>query len=216
MKKSIQQVAAIGVAVMAAGLPVWAQDSADNLRAGEPYVGAEVGPAFQQNLYIRDAGRTVGLDAGVRGDVSAGFNLADQVAVEVETGAIDNRIRSEGTTIFGGNRAYLDQVPLMGNIIFRAPLLYGITPYIGGGAGGMVSQLSVRTFDHWTSDADVTFAYQGMAGVNVALNRHMDVGLGYHFIGTMDHVWFADDPTMYTPTGKTLTHAVVATFTFSF
>ncbi len=217
MKTSIRQLTAIGAtALLAGGAAQAQQDWADNLRAGEPYVSASVGPAIQQDLYLRNLGRNVGIDVGARADISMGFNLADWLAFEFQTGAMDNRIRSGGTAAFGGNSAYLQQVPLMGNLIFKAPLMYGITPYIGGGAGGIVSDLSVRQFNHWTDDADITFAYQAMAGVNVALTRHMDVGLGYEFLGSMDHVWFADDPTMYTPAGKTLSHSILAKFTFSF
>jgi opacity protein-like surface antigen len=193
-----------------------AQDFPDNLRAGQPYVSAGIGPAIQQDLYIRNLGRTFSFDPGVRADISGGFNLTDNLAAELQTGAIASQIRTGGTAAFGGNRAYLDQVPLLGNLIIRAPMEFGITPYVGVGAGGVVSDISVREFHHWDDDSDITFAYQAMAGVNVALTRHIDVGLGYRFLGTTAHTWFADDPNMYTPAGSTYTHAVLATFTLSF
>ena len=216
MKTSIRQLTVIGAVAMLASGAARAQDGSDNLRADEPYVSAGIGPAIQQDIYFRNLGRTVGVDAGARGDISMGFNLADNLAFEFQTGGIANRIRSANSGAFGGNNAYLQQVPLLGNIILKAPLMYGITPYIGGGAGGIVSDLSVHQLNHWTDDADLTFAYQGMAGVNVSLTRHIEVGLGYRFLGSMDHVWFADDPSLYTPAGKTISHSILATFTFSF
>ena len=65
-----------------------AQDFPDNLRAGQPYVSAGIGPAIQQDLYIRNLGRTFSFDPGVRADLSAGFNLTDNLAAELQTGAI--------------------------------------------------------------------------------------------------------------------------------
>jgi len=148
--------------------------------------------------------------------VHGGFNVTDNLAVEIETGALTSRIRNSGSGILGGNRAYLQQVPLLANVIFKAPLRGGVTPYIGGGVGGVVSDISLRQNSHWTDDADLTFAYQAMAGVTFTFARHFDVGFGYKMLGTGDHTFFRDDPALYTPTGKTISHSLLATFTFSF
>jgi len=236
MKKTILQLSAMGATALFAVTVANAQDTlgagaprldvpkifdagggdADNLRAGEPYVGADLGPVFQQDLYIRNAGRTVSMDTGVRGDLFAGFNVADNLALGMETGASSSRIRNSSVGVLGGNRAYLEQVPLLMDVILKAPLMGGVTPYIGGGIGGVVNDISVRQNGHWTDDADATFAYHAMAGVTFAFARHFDVGLGYRFLGTPDHVFFPDDPTLYTPTGKIFSHSVLATFVFSF
>jgi hypothetical protein len=55
-----------------------------------------------------------------------------------------------------------------------------------------------------------------MAGVKFTLNRNMEVGVGYKFLGTPPHTWFRDDPNLYTRSGQMFSHSILATFTFNF
>ena len=214
MKMKLLTLTALCGAAFAA-TPAWAQY---NLHAGQFYVHADAGVAKPQDLLLRNTGETVSIDAGSQVDVSAGFNALDFMAVELQTGATWNRLHTDGVTLgsISGNRTEMTQVPMMANVIFKVPLADRVTPYIGGGAGGVATSIDIRRNHHWTGDSDVTFAYQGMAGVEVAITEHISVGVGYRLLGTTDHTWFADDPAMYMPTGKTITHAGVANFTWTF
>jgi opacity protein-like surface antigen len=69
-----------------------------------------------------------------------------------------------------------------------------ITPYLGGGMGFATVSLSNTkgvdansgALNHrvFKSDDDTVFAYQAGAGVDVALNRHLSLDVGYRYFGT--------------------------------
>jgi hypothetical protein len=44
----------------------------------------------------------------------------------------------------------------------------------------------------------------------------VELGVGYRFLGTTAHTWFANTPNLYTPTGQTFSHSIMATLTVSF
>ena len=72
-------------------------------------------------------------------------------------------------------------------------------PYVGAGIGGAVTELEVYQHHFYASDTDITPAYQALAGVRFTLNRHTEMGVGYRFLATTSHTWFADSPGLYTP-----------------
>lgn len=188
------------------------------------YLNADVGGSLQQSMSLKNLGARIGFNAGTRGDVSFGYNIINQLAVEFETGFIWNSINNSGPQIISpvADRADLYQVPLLANLVFKVPLRCGLTPYIGAGAGGDVSTLQLTrgsfddSFDHHRSDTDFTFAYQGMAGLKYALGWNMEVGVGYKFFGTLDHSYFGDQSDLYVHTSPTLSHSILATFTWHF
>lgn len=188
------------------------------------YLNADLGGSLLQSMSVKNLGARIGFDAGIRADVSFGYNIVNQLAVEFETGVIWNSINDSGPQIISpvADRANLRQFPLLVNLIFKVPLRCGLTPYIGAGAGGDFSTLelsrgsSFNSFDHHTSDTDVTFAYQGMAGLKYALASNMDIGVGYKFLGSLDHRYFGDDPNLYVHFSPTYSHSILATFTWHF
>jgi OOP family OmpA-OmpF porin len=213
MKKTIGLMAGIGAASFLGAATGLAQNY-----PGEVYFNGSLGGALQQDMRVKNAGGKVGFDPGVRFDFSGGINFSPYISAELETGIIGNRLDTfNGISLSSmGQHGYLTQVPLLANLIFRAPLRYGITPYIGGGVGGVASTLYLRQPGDRDSDTDINFAYQGMAGVKFALNRNMEVGVGYKFLGTPPHTWFRDDPNLYTRSGQMFSHSILATFTFNF
>jgi opacity protein-like surface antigen len=183
------------------------------------YLDGDVGGNLVQDLHIRGAGGGKNqVDPGARADVAFGIKWSPYVATEIETGVMGNWLdTSAGQPLSAvSSRAYLNQFPLLGNVIFSAPCAFGLTPYIGGGAGGIGSVLHSRLNGDWDHDGDFTFAYQGEAGLKFAITRSIDVGVAYKFLGTLDHTWFNDDPARRVATGNIYNHSILATFTWTF
>ena len=153
------------------------------------YVKADIGPSFTEGIHSKNAPGNIDVDPGIRGDVSFGCNFNRFLAGEFEIGSLANTLDTGyGQLNAVAYDATLYQVPFLGNLIFKLPLGAGVTPYIGAGAGGVADSLYLRTTGHyWAYDTDFTFAYQAMAGVDIALNDRMSVGIGYKFLGSLDH-----------------------------
>jgi opacity protein-like surface antigen len=185
---------------------------------GDIYFNAELGGVLQQDLIVRSAGQRAPVDAGIGGNLNLGFDITDALAIELQTGAASSSINTSGSTVpsFVGNDVNLYQVPILANVVFRAPLPGGLTPYVGAGFGGVVSELELNHHRFYQSDTDITPGYQAMAGVKCALNRFTELGVGYRFLGTTAHTWFANNPSAYTATGPTFSHSIVATLNLSF
>ena len=184
------------------------------------YFSVDAGGILMQHLIVNNVGgQRVSADPGFRTDFAFGYNFSPFFATEIETGVIANQLDTSSGAIpfyLGGNN-YLYQVPILANFILKAPLRYGIKPYIGAGAGGVASTLYLDSnFNGYTSDTDFTFAYQGLAGVKWSINRHMELGIGYKFLGTLDHTWFGNNPALVTQTGNVYTHSIMASFTWRF
>jgi OmpA-OmpF porin, OOP family len=191
--------------------------------AGRFYVNADLGGSLLQDVTIKNLGTKVSFEPGVRGDVSFGYNVIGPMAVEFETGSIWNSLDGANRQMVfpGSEHVDLYQVPFLGNMVFRVPLKCGLTPYIGAGLGGVASTLDVRFpetfgFHRHESDTDFTFAYQGMAGLKYAFASDMEVGVGYKFLGTLDHSWFGGNPFLVTETKPTYSHSIMASFTYRF
>jgi opacity protein-like surface antigen len=224
MKNSITYLSAVAVAAATLIIAVpagRAQDRPGVVYVMKPvpfYISGQVGGELMQDLNIKNAGGAKNhVDPGFRTSVSIGADLSDYVAAEFETGVLGNQLdTSSGQPLSGlGDNVYLYQVPLLANIIFKAPFRDGITPYIGGGAGGMASTLYLKRGDDWSSDTDFNFAYQAMAGIKFALNRNMEIGLGYKFLATPDHTWFPND-SRFVRSGQMFSHSILASFTWTF
>ncbi len=187
-------------------------------QAGDIYFNADLGGVLTQDLIVRSAGTKVPFDPGIGGNLSLGFDITDALAVELQTGATSSSLNTSANTVpaFGGFDVNFYQVPLLANVIFKAPIPGGLTPYVGAGAGGVFSELDMHHRGFYQSDTDATFGYQALAGVRVALNRYTELGVGYRFLGTTAHTWFANNPAAYTATGPTFAHSILATLTISF
>lgn len=187
-------------------------------QAGNGYFNFDMGGVLQQDLIIRSAGQSLPIDPGFGGNFSFGYNFTDALAAEFQTGFNESGIdtSSSQAAVFSGFSADMYQIPVMGNVIFRVPIPGGLTPYVGAGYGGVSTTLETWHRGYYRSDSDFTPAYQVLAGVKVTLNHHTEVGVGYRFLATTAHTWFADSPTLYTATGPTFAHYITATITVSF
>ena len=187
---------------------------------GQFYIGADVGGSIMQDMNVRNANAKMAFDPGTRTDFIFGFQVAPPVSLELETGVIWNSLRT-GNGLFIStiaDRGDMYQVPVLANVVYRIPLCPHAWAYIGGGAGGVATELDYHhtvEFRH-ANDTDFTFAYQGMCGIKYAVAPNMEVGLGYKFLGTLSHTWFNNDPILLTQTDPAYSHSFLASFTWRF
>lgn len=80
---------------------------------------------------------------------------------------------------------------LMSNVYFDFVNSSMFTPYIGAGVGG-------ARIENELGERDAAFAYQGRAGVEVALGQKFSLGAEYVYFRTVDIVYGPED---FTPTG---------------
>lgn len=168
----------------------------------------------------------VRFDTGVRFDVTLGYQLFKNVALEFNTGLIYNHATQVGVDVstpiidgtatieLDGLEADMYQIPLLFNVIYQVPTHWALKPYVGVGAGGVYSILDINAnlpdISWGETLNDFTFGYQGMVGVTCQISKHIDVGVGYKFLGTFDH----EDKG--SKTEGTRTHSASILFTWHF
>ena len=188
--------------------------AADN-DANRFYVGADVGPAFAEDVNI-SAGDEIKFNPGVRGDVNLGYHFTPWIASEFGMGVVWNSVDSIGgvkMSSYGGSMD-LYQIPLMGNVVLTAPDLGRFRPYVGGGIGCVFGKLDFNSPLGDIHDTDHTFSYQALAGLNYQITEHCEVGLGYRYLCTFNHAWTESGVTL--DTGGTATHSVICSLTWKF
>ena len=183
MKVKTQLAGILGVCAVLA-LPASAQDT-------RWYFNAAAGGNWAQDAAIKIENIGSGdleLDLGVRFSAGVGYNLNKNWSVEFDTGftfnSIDKiKIGSESDSFHDSSFSH---VPLMVNLVYRYPLGAQWETYIGGGAGGVYSVLTLdeSDLDLDDDDADVVFGWQAMAGVRYLIRENMSVGVGYKYMGT--------------------------------
>jgi len=191
------------------------------------YVKAEAGPAFVQDVNIKDSGGVKArFDVGARADVAVGYQFNPCWAAELEGGVVWNQVDRIGTevpppppTSTGGvyekGKADLYRIPLLVNAVYNLPIGNDrLKCFVGAGAGGMASVLDARFITAKVNDTDFTFAYQAFAGIKYAINDHVEIGAEYKFLGTPDHDW--NEHAVKVKTDEIFTHAVMAALTFHF
>lgn len=169
-------------------------------------------------------GSRVRLDPGVRGGLTAGYDVCDWFGFEGEIGIYANKISeiSQATEL---HDAYFENVPFLVNAKLHLPYWYRVSPYVGAGVGGSAAVLDV---DHVTindihlhgNDADVVFAWQAFAGLRFMINKHMGVSVEYRYFNADSPRWSADEAfgteTDKVRFGHTYTHSASAAFDWRF
>lgn len=172
----------------------------------------------------------VSWNAGFRMDLAVGYSLTDNLAIELESGLLYNtadkiRIRwslPPGVVIDGeaiesgsvkvkakdlwGDDLIMWQIPVLANVVYKFPLESKFKPYVGAGLGGVYTLLDTPD----DNESDFTFAYQVMAGGVFELSEKTEVGVGYKLLGSTEHKFGG------VKTDATLSHSIVASFTFKF
>ena len=150
---------------------------------------------------------------------AGGAMFGDYVGLELETGWIFNEIKSiRGFTEPDG---WLSQVPLLANVRFEFRNNSGLTPFIGGGAGGAVvginldnAQAGAVTVDG--SAADLVFAWQAFGGLKYEVIENLSVGIIYKFFWTDDARWDVRGTSQDIHFDGTRTHSISAMVSYRF
>ncbi len=163
--------------------------------AAGPYLKLDGGANFLQDVTVTFAGFSESgrFDTGYRVDLVGGYELNRFAAIELETGYLENSMEHS-------HHSWMGQAPLLANFVLRLENESPFIPYVGIGAGGVLSVLHADIFTGDTlliaEDATAaTFAYQAMAGVAFRPNPHVEFNVGYKFLGTTEQryeVLFSD------------------------
>jgi opacity protein-like surface antigen len=156
-----------------AAVPGWYAkvDGGANLLAG---TGADIGG---------ESGH-LAFDSGFRVDAILGYELNHWLAFEVEGGWIENTISS--VTLHQQQEhlpdSSLNEVPLLGNAILRYENDSPFVPYVGIGAGGLMSKLQISG----DKDTDIEFAYQAKIGLIYKLEEQAWIDIGYKLLVSVE------------------------------
>ena len=208
--------------------------------AGSFYVNGSAGPAFLADVKLRSlngvTAASYGADVkasfniGVRGDISVGYKVTESLSFELESGLVYNQINKfEGSVGSASSSVSLSSLGIEVDV-YQIPILLKSTysfcpkskfrPYLGAGLGGVetIGNVTSRgatygtaTIPAFKEDAsDFTFAYQAEAGIKYAISQSFDLGIGYKFLGSLDHDFKG------LKTDAMYSHSVLATVTCKF
>ena len=180
---------------------------------GSFYANGDAGVAILQNIVSQ--GSVAQFDIGPKVDVSVGYNVTPCFAVEVQSGfAYNSFSKSDGQSLSSGESAEIWSVPVMANGIFTHSFNEHWQAYGGLGAGVLISTLDENTIFGNISTTDCEFGYQAMFGIKYLFNDQMSCGLGYDFLGSLDHHWNAFGQGVTTT--PTYMHSILLSLTYTF
>jgi opacity protein-like surface antigen len=203
-----------GLTLAAAAAFVTAQAGAQT-NSGPWSLNFDGGVAMPQNVNIK-GGDSIEFATGFRVDAGVGYRFLKPLVAEIDVGIIDNSVTRIGgldVSSYGGS-ASLYQVPLVAQVIYEPQLKGVVRPFIGAGFGGIATVANFETPLGSINDTDYTFCYQGVAGVKLAAGDHLEFGVAYKFLGTLDHSWSENGVTL--KTDGILTHTIMAVVTWKF
>lgn len=211
------------LAVLLCGTCVFAQPQPGRLEP-RPYVRGDFGVSIVEdsdaNFFPGSLGKvTLELDPGVRFSVAGGAMFGDIVGLELETGWLINEVDS--ITGFTDVDAWLYQIPFLVNVNFQFKNRTGLTPFIGGGAGGAAVGIDIDDADSPTvhldgSEGDFVFAWHVFGGLRYEINDQLSVGLIYKFMWTDDAEWDVDNTAQDIHFDGTRTHSISAIVSYNF
>lgn len=195
------------------------------------YIKVDGGVAWMPNADVKEifgpvpSGTEAEFDPGPRFGFDIGYNVTDWFAAEFETGFMANSLKRI-TGAWDTDATFIN-VPLLVNAKFQLPNNTPLTPYAGVGVGGASSVLDIDELNYgnthvWGSAADITFAWQGFAGLRYALNDKMGLGLEYHYIWSQgpsfesEDGWYWDSHSDRIKFGDLQTHAISVRFDMTF
>ncbi|RJF87322.1 OmpA family protein [Oleomonas cavernae] len=201
--------------VSAAALMV-AASAAHADRVG-PYLSAFGGYVIQPDLEISSGGADgeLSTDNGWAAGGAMGYDFG-RPRVEAEVTYRRNEadeISSGGATVdVDGN---LSSLAVMINALYDFENSSRFTPYIGAGIGAAwVYANDIGVPGARVDDDDVVFAYQGIAGVKVAVTGGLSLFVDYRYFATLDPEF--DAPGGGTIESEYATHNIMAGLTYNF
>lgn len=194
------------VGLVVGALCVWSCTQGTAADSGPYYVSVGAGVNIVGDVDFKGGG-SFEFDPGLRVSLAGGYRFMPMISAEIETGFIYNDVKDAGDTS-------LSHVPLLANVVFRFENPTHFVPFVGVGAGGIASFLTIDDIISKDHDTDVVFAWQVQAGVHYQINDHMSAGITYKYLG-------ADNP-QFDVGGGTVrfnpvqNHAIMASFKLSF
>jgi opacity protein-like surface antigen len=209
------------IALLGIGLSAQAQGFYEETPESSGYLevdgGGVIAPDFTLTSFAGTSlhGAKASLDPGSRFDILGGWQLARDFSVELNSGVLFNSVDKVGGFPISPDHFDIWQTPLMVNLVYTIPTDSPFKIYFGGGGGGVFTSIDYRlTYYGHIRDTDATFGYQALAGVKYQIGDHMEIGVGYKFMGTANHSW--SDGGIDITANAILSHAILATFTFQF
>ena len=141
------------------------------------------------------ASGSVGLDPGFGGVLSLGWGFGNGLRAEIEGSWRSNDVDSvSGAAGWGDGAGRQEAWGVMGNVLLDLGVFGPVVPYVGAGAGYVVTNWAgVRGLGQngalrmTVDDSDGRFAYQGIAGLAFPLEflPGLAVTAEYRFLGTL-------------------------------
>ncbi|MGH7943223.1 MAG: outer membrane protein [Limisphaerales bacterium] len=179
------------------------------------YQSAGAAVAFIQTMTFRGpAVPGIGLQfhAGPKFDLRLGYNLARNTAVEVQTGFAYNGARF-ANSFMPSIAEDVWTAPVIANGIYKRSFDDHWQACGGVGVGAIFSSLGFNSSGETTDSTDSTFGYHAMVGIKYLFKDRWEAGLGYDFLGSLDHHWSQGQGLT---AGPTYMHSVVLTLTYKF
>ena len=198
-----------------------AQDTSANTasKISNFYVNGGAGVAIMRNVLTHGGDP---FDVGPKVVLSAGYDVSRNIAVELQSGFAHN----SWPTVFTAHSPLppsiqppvdIWTVPVMVNGVYQHVLYDHWRLYGGAGAGIVISTLRIeQKFFPGANVAstDCEFGYHAMVGIKYHFNDHWETGLGYDFLGSLDHHWSGNGFGIVT--GPTYMHSVLLSLTCKF
>lgn len=179
------------------------------------YLSGDAGLAIMQNMVSQ--GSVIQYHVGPRADASVGYNINPNIAVSLQSGfAINSWSAVNNGSIAPENSVNVRTVPVLVNGIYKYALTDHWQAYGGLGAGAVISTLDMSQPGgpfNFTS-TDCTFGYQAMLGIKYSIGDNYEWGVGYSFLGSLDHHWSANNRSLSTT--PTYMHTVLVSLTYRF
>jgi opacity protein-like surface antigen len=191
------------------------------------YMSADAGPALTQHIDIKQSpfgfDGNIRVNTGARAGLSLGYQCTPCLAAELSADMVENDVRAiHGNSLNTGESSRFWQVPVLASLVYK-PLHGAFQPYIGAGAGVEASIFDVSNISPSSKVAllspsfdgnDWVFAYEAKAGFNYNFTSHLSAGIGYKFLGSMEHDWQSNGNAIKTE--GIFTHSVVASLVWQF
>lgn len=158
------------------------QDASITISEFNPVTTKDTDVQFDPGINL---GSTAGYDFGF-------FRLEGEMSYK--RGEIASVTEQTFGTRYKNTEGHIGTFAMMMNGFFDLHNESPVTPYLGGGIGfATVSLSDTRGVDAnsgalndhiFRSDDDTVFAFQAGAGLEISLNRHLSLDLGYRYFGT--------------------------------
>lgn len=154
------------------------------------YVGIGGGVGFQQDSDATVAGVTdkIEFDPGFVVSGAVGYGFENQLRPELEISYRRNNVDQVSGPFSGAKSGNFNAIGFLGNLFYDFDTRTGLTPYLGVGAGGaFVGADNAGTVASTSLDTqELTFAYQGIAGLAYELSERWDVTADYRYFRTLE------------------------------